>query len=1189
MAGASKPRSSQATGGRASQKRTKQPKSSSRAAPTTAKFRTIASQSQSPPAPPAPLSPQMKHAAHMRELSGGPIEATFDNPQAFKVLNDRVPSRTGLLAHARQAQNLGIDAIELGERVPAPQGNQTIMASPAPQQPATVPQIYSMPAGGFPQHDMHRAASMPPMHHGLPTQFGGMEQPNMRMSGLQQTQIGPMHMGTARQLNVSGHNTQFRGNAQHMEPNQVQFTGMGSNMGTNMMGNMGGGIGMNVGQPFGYNNPFGQMQPPPTPQRLYHQCPLNYGPAGPDWGMMPGNAQFNNQHIYPGQIGNPFNNGQYRPSPSPMQRTNPQMAKADPTIDPQLFSTNPFMSTQPVDQQGAAVFSSMGRPPTRNGPIATPRQNGPAISTAQGAMAMNNMKRPPSRNGTLATPRQSRPAISATQGVQNGVTATPQPNGASQSTSRGASATPRPNVAPQWTNQDTTNRATATPRQNRPAISTAQEFQNGRTVVARPKCAPKSTTPETPRGETAIPRPNDAPKSSTQEPRNETGVPSQGTASSNLAVPVIKKVVITLDNPRFDESFTFPASNKGWYVIAREQLKKENKSEPEDLHSKICNGNFEVRMINPIFRSKVVWESAQHGSGQTINQIERPSHCLRVDQDALTASTQCEGLGLSQVAKPPTTGKAPVAGPSQAKANMKPKTPLMKAPPCPTNQETPSMSPLRLTGPDEESPSSVRKPTLTPPIGTRNSDLVTKDLSRLSPQLLESHSKKSHDRQAGKRAAPITEEDLSPSKRHKSSNQNVHVTGGASISSSGMGTDSTNGIKKSTSALKSFPGSPLQSIEPYSEKDRYVVAGVHHAFLEGVAELPAPNPSQLPPPAGNKYLRKSQAQNYVPPHPFNPRPSQPLNNFAPFHAQAPNQYSGAVSGLMAELADSRLPEKWRNHPFVNPPYGPGIPAGMLPFLQVPMPNGFLSQQPRQLQQQSMRSANIANNQQQQLQNQGYDFSANAASNQQQVQEDQGFKLGANDNSDLNEILSGNMNRAAAASLSRSSYSDAHFNANPDPTCSHLQNIEQGSSAVGGTGSLDVDLNDTDFDKFFDEPAQNADEASPPVPSGDSDPSSNSNSNHSASEPETPEKAKPQSSHSFINSNGFPSENGGFDSFLDDGPVQDPGPFRAANDASPLTRSLYEHQSHGGEFQDILDHEGLYDPAKQRTGENDLTS
>lgn len=1166
MAGASKPRSSQAIGGRASQKRahpkeTKQLKSSSRAAPTTTKVRTIESQSQSPPAPPVPLSPQMKHAAHMRELSEGPIAATFDTPQAFKVLNDRVASRTGLLAHARQAQNLGIDAIELGERVPAPQGDKATMASPVPQQPATVPQIYRMPAGGFTQHDMHRTASMPPMHHGLHTQFGGMEQPNMRMSGLQQTQTGPMHMGTARQLNLSGQNTQFRGNAQHMGPNQVQFMGMGSNMGTNMMGNMGGGIGMNVGQPFGYNNPFGQMQPPPTPQRLYHQSPLNYGPAGPDWGMMPGNAQFNNHHVYPGQIGNPFNNGQYGPSPSPMQRTNPQMPKVDPMIDPQLFNTNPFISTQPIDQQGAAVFNNMGRPPTRNGPIATPRQNGPAIST--------------------------------TQGVQNGVTATPQPNGAPQLTSpeasRGVSATPRPNAAPQWTNQDTTNEATATPRQNHPAISTAQEFQIGKTAVPRPKCAPKSTTPETPRGETAIPRLNDAPKSPAQEPRTNTSAPSQGTTPSSLAVPVIKKVVITLDNPRFHESFTFPASNKGWYVIAKEQFKKENKSEPEDLHSKICNGNFEVRMINPIFRSKVVWELPQHGSGQTINQIEQPSHCLRVDQDALTATMQCEGLGLSQVAKPPTAGKAPVAGPSQAKANMEPKTPLMKSSPCPTNQETPSISPLRLTGPDEESPSSVKKPTLRPSVGTRNSDLVPKELSRLSPQLLESHSKKSHDRQTGKRAVPTIDEELSPSKRHKSSNQNVHVTGGASVLSSGMGTDSINGIKKSTLALKSFPGSPLQSIEPYSEKDRYVVAGVHHAFLKGVAELPAPNPSQLPPPAGNKYLRKPQAQNYVPPHPFNPRPSQPLNNFAPYHAQAPNQYSGAVSGLMTELADSRLPEKWRNHPFVNPPYGPGVPVGMLPFPQVPMPNGFLCQQPRQLQLQSMGGENIANNQKQQPQNQGYDFSANTASNQQQVQENQSFKLGTNDNSDLDEILSGNMNRAAAASPPRPSYSDAHFNSNSDPTCSHLQNIEPGFSAVGGTGSLDFDLNDADFDKFFDEPAQTADEASPPVPSGDSDPSSNSNSNHSASEPKTPEKAEPQSSHPFIDSNDFPSENGGFDSFLDGGLVQDPGPFRAANDASPLTQSLYEHQSHGGEFRDILDHEGLYDPAKQRTGENDLTS
>lgn len=1121
MAGASNTRSSQGSGGRASQKRarpkeTKQAQSTPSAAPAATNLRKMASQSQSPPAPPARLSPQMEQEAPTRELSVIPITATFGTPQTFKLLNDRVPSRTGLLAHARQAQNLGIDAIELGKRVPPPPRDQAIMSSPVPQRCATVPQTHSTSAGDFSQHDMHRTMSMPQMpqmHHGLPTQFGGMVQQDMRTSGQQQPQVHPMHTGSARAPNFRGQNTQFYGNSQYMGPTQGQFGAMGSTMATNMIESMGR-MGVDVRLPTGYHHPFGQMHPPPPPQQIYHQSPLNYAPAGQNWGMMPGGAPFSNQQIYSGQVANPFNNGQYRPPPPPMEHMNPQMAKIDPSIDPQLYAPNPFMSTPHIEQHPGPASSNMRRPSTQNGPIATP---GPA------------------------------------QGIHNEANTTPHPN-------RGLGST----------TQEIKRGVTATPGQNRPA----QGIQNEVTATPRPNRGPKLAAQETPSGATATSPANQLPTSSIQENRNRTSTCSQKTTPSNSTIPVTKKVIITLDSPRFDEAFTFPASHEGWYSIAREQLNKGRKLEPDDLYSKICNGNFEVHMINPIFRSKVVWESVQQASGESSNQIEAPSHRLRMDEDASAASTQSNTLELSQAVKGPTTRKEPIAGPSQAATE--PKTP-MKAPSCPTNQETPFISPLCPTGPEEESPAPVLKsistyvsPTSVPkPVsrhstGTKNSDLVPKDLSKLAPQYLESHSGKSHDRQTGKRAAPATEEELSPSKRYKSFNQNAKAKGVAPAASSVASIDSTNDNRKSALGWQSFPGSPFQSMSQYPE---------HIHFAQGVAQLPAPNPSQLLPPAQDKYIRKSQAQNYVPAHPFNPRSSQPLNSFATSQGQAPKQYA-------AQIGINQL--KNVEHAFNNSSHAPGVSAGMLPWLQHEMPTGLTglpAQLLQYLQQQSMHSSNIANNQQQQQQSQGFDSSTNAISNQRHGHEAQA--IGANDNSDLEEILSGTLDPAATTPLSPYNYSDSSFNSDSDPTSSHLQDMVEHLTPVRGIGSIDFELDDADFDRLFDDAAPDGDEASSHLPVGHADSNPKSDSNSSSSHPETPAQ-QPQPSPVFQDIDEFPSDNGGFDSFFSDIPVQAPGPFmQIAGNVSPLTRNLYEHQSRGGDFQDILDHEGVHDPAKQQ--------
>ena len=73
-----------------------------------------------PSATHSPSIPQNNYAAGMREVAGGPIQATFTSPQPLQVLTSQVDSQARTLAHAQQAQDIGITSILRGAEV-APQ------------------------------------------------------------------------------------------------------------------------------------------------------------------------------------------------------------------------------------------------------------------------------------------------------------------------------------------------------------------------------------------------------------------------------------------------------------------------------------------------------------------------------------------------------------------------------------------------------------------------------------------------------------------------------------------------------------------------------------------------------------------------------------------------------------------------------------------------------------------------------------------------------------------------------------------------------------------------------------------------------------------------------------------------------------------------------------------------------------
>jgi hypothetical protein len=892
-------------------------------------------------------------AAQMREISGGPITASLDTPQPLNVLNARVHSRTKLLAHAQQAKH----ARERGQEFPASSpGAKSIMASPSPQLPATVPQAHAMIQRGFQPQDMQRTISMPQNFQYNPQ--GHMGPQNMPMNGQHYHHIGPIANRLPATAGLESRNAQFRGNPQHVAFHQGHFGGVGPNGGAGM------GFdtipGVNFGPPYGYT-PQAGMPPPSMPQQMYHQGgPLNYAPAGGFGPMMPPNMPFHPQ-MNAGQVTNPVGNIQYRYGPSQMQRPDSRMTN----IDPQLFDTTLFVRVQPIDQQAAMPFNS-SRPPTRNGAIATPQPN-----HAQQFMAQQ------AQNGAHFAPGVNLPSNLATQGARNGpVPAASQPNRTHQSMAQQGQVRP-----------------TATPQVSHSGHSMAQETQNGPTATYQPNNIPQSIAQK---GAAATSRVDHAAKSEIQGVRN--GTPLQTSPSGSPAThEAHKNVIITIMEPVFDTPFTFPTSFEGWNtVITKEmmralQKKGENSLPPADLSFRVLNGKFELHFVRPVFRQGWdFWKGNPQASGIPNNEARFSPPAAHMDLDPPASSEQSGVIGSSQnpsssgptgqATQSATERQAPVTGPTQGKLNHNPKTPPMTGLDSLANHVTPSISPLTLASPPDASISVQR-----PAFGTgRITGLATRKTPNLSKQPLESHSQTSHNWPTGKRAAPTAKQEVSPSKRRKPSAQ------GSSITSGPAG-------KFPTITKEGFDGR-LEFASPSYP------SAVPEEFAEKVAGLPTPHTAQNPPSGHYKSRRVSQIS--APSQSFDPRPSQAIKDSGFFNSPQ-RQYSSRVQESMkqqlANVQDNGLAKPTNEGRSI---VGSCSDVPALPQIHYHhLPDGLPAPEQTQQQEQPQRIANAENSQQQQDYRHPSDLlDGGVADTELQQQEDYGFDSFVDDNSDLTGIL-----------------------------------------------------------------------------------------------------------------------------------------------------------------------------------------
>jgi hypothetical protein len=387
-------------------------------------------------------------------------------------------------------------------------------------------------------------------------------------------------------------------------------------------------------------------------------------------------------------------------------------------------------------------------------------------------------------------------------------------------------------------------------------------------------------------------------------------------------------------------------------------------------------------------------------------------------------------------------------------------------------------------------------------------------MTKSSPQ---THIKKSHNPQTGKRTASTEEREVSPSKRHKAIYQIAQHAGGASVSSSKTRVGSNN-----MESTKRQTPNGIRLAEPV---DPLVQTSSERSFAAAVAQLPAPRPFQLLPPAQGKAIRQSQAQKHIPPRPFSPKPSQPLNNFDLFQAQSPQQYSAA----MAE----RLAGELKRLPGFKFPNGNGIAAGILPFVE----DGLPAQPPQQQDQQDQQdqgNANDANDQQQPQQNQELDLFEAMGVNSQQQNQDFDFAFDAN------------------AANSQYLLDDADFN-----------------FVFGGAND------NFDLDQILG--LNGADAASPPLSFPENaNPDTTSNSNLASSSPETPPQREPDPNSAEYLAYHLDMDIDDVRAMLQE---NDPGPWRPGSNASVRAQMLAEFERDGGDFKDILDLEGVGDPAR----------
>lgn len=729
-AGGTNSRSFQPNEGRASQKRAqpKQPKSTStRTGPQGPDLRTQSFQSPTNAA--ATRLPQMdtfKLAPQMRRVSGGPIHSSFDNPQPFNLLNDGVRSRTQLLAHAEQARDLGMYAIQRGQQVPAPSpGSQSTIASPvAPHPPVTGHQEHAVNQAGFQSHDIQRLMSMQPMDM-YNNPYGAMNPPSLPTKRQQQSQVSPANHGLPGPQGPRGQTQNLPGYLQNVPFQQAQIAGMVPNGVANMAFH--GKMGMDYGQPFEHQQPG--MPPPAVPHHMqYRGLPINYGTPG----VYTTNAPFN-PHTFSGQGPNTLYNGQQRIGPSPMQRSAIRMSN----IDPQLVSASQYMPTPVVGQQ---AFVNAARPPTRNGVTATPQQSpAPQFIGQQ------------TQYGATAIPQISKTNSTTTSATRKVSSATSQPNSCpqmmtpmAQQRQNGATVSPRVGGPGNVAGQQAQNRVATTPQHThtpQPMAPVAQQGQNGPAVPPRarnpgnvttqkthnapaPAVHPEATNHHPQNRPTTTPQVHLPGKSITQEtsngPTNTTQTNSISQAASQYTVngtasesnppdyptqPALKKITITMTRPVFDTPFAFPTSAEGWNVVFTEQEEKSGVGQSDDFYARVSKGNFDIILKTPIFRQGVVWEEARTVSSAPISEIKSSAPDSMIAQDLI--SQQSMGSGVSnnpsssvlptQVVTPSTSNDTPVAGPAQCSPNQGLKTPKMTASPPLPNQTTSADSHLSAT------------------------------------------------------------------------------------------------------------------------------------------------------------------------------------------------------------------------------------------------------------------------------------------------------------------------------------------------------------------------------------------------------------------------------------------------------------------------------------------------------------
>jgi hypothetical protein len=750
-AGVSKSRSSQSNEGRASQKRAqpKQPKpTSTRTGPQGPDLRTQSFQSPTiAAATPFPPMDTFKLAPQMRKISGGPIHSSFDKPQPFNVLNDRVQSRTQLLAHAEQAQDLGMYAIQRGQQVPAPSpgGKSTIASPAAPQPPMTGHQGHAVNQAGFQSHDIQRSMRMPPMDM-YNNPYGAMLPPNLPTNGQQQYQVTPAYDGLPGPQDLGGQTPKLPGYLQNVPFQQGQSAGMVPNGVANMAfhGNMG----IDYRQPFEHHQQPGMPLPAYSHHMQYQGLPINYGATA----LYSTNAPFSS-HMFSGQVPNTLHNGQQRTAPSSMPRSASRMS----SIDPQLVSASQYMPTPVVDQQG---FMYATRPPTRNGVTATPQQshapqfmgqqsqNGatatPRIShtnrtttpaTRNEASAASQLNPGPrmmapmaqqSQNGATVTPKVGGPGNMAGQKARNGVSTTPQPihtpqpmapvvhqsqNGAvvapgarnpGNMTTQEPHRAPDPAIPPNATDQQPQNRPTATPQIHLPGKSTIsngptkttemnnisqavpQYTANGASAAHQANSIQNANVLTPHNGSVATPRDNSPVNMDSQNPHN--GTTSQSNPPEYPTQPAFKKVTIIMTRPVFDTPFTFPTSGEGWNVVFKHQEEKMGVGQGEDFYARVSKGNFDIIIKNPIFRQGVVWEEASIVSSAPTNEMKSSAPVSTTAQDVV--SQQSVGLGVSEDPSPSVL-PTQVATPSTSND-----TPVAEPAQCSPNQnlKTPKMT-----------------------------------------------------------------------------------------------------------------------------------------------------------------------------------------------------------------------------------------------------------------------------------------------------------------------------------------------------------------------------------------------------------------------------------------------------------------------------------------------------------------